>query len=296
MDLRQLRSFTVLAEELHFGRAAARLHIAQPALSQQLKALEKELGLRLLDRTNRRVSLTDAGRRLVVEAGAVLARMDEAMAAMARVRTGEVGRLVLGVSPGVDQALLAALLSAVAAHSSDVDVQPRQVTSAEGALGLVRNELDAALVHSVPDDTGLAHEVVSSDELGVALPSAHRLARRRAIRAADLSGEPLAWLRRRWEPALYDDVLAQLAVVGFEPGPPRETPNIETSLGLVAAGLAVSFKFAREVAARRFVGVVWRPFADVTVDVPTSLVWRTGDRSPLLTTLLGAAREVAAQQ
>jgi DNA-binding transcriptional LysR family regulator len=293
MDIRQLRSFVVLAEELHFGHAAERLHIAQPALSQQLKVLERELGLVLLDRTNRRVSLTDAGTRLLDEARAVLERMDEAMAAMARVRTGDAGRLVLGVSAGVAAPTLRALLAAVAERGPDAYVEPRQVTTAEGLQGLARNELDAALIHTVPADRELASLVVSSDALGVALPSGHRLARRRAVSAAELSGEPLAWMRRRWEPTLYDEVIGTLAQAGFEPGPARETPNVETSLSMVAAGLAVSFKFAHEVARGRHVGVVWRPFADAQPVVPTALVWRRGDRSPLLATLRKAAEAVA---
>ena len=294
MDIRQLRSFVVLAEELHFGRAAERLHVAQPALSQQLKVLERELGLVLLDRTNRRVSLTDAGSRLLGEARAVIDRMDEAMATMARVRTGEAGRLVLGVSAGVAAPTLRALLAAVAEHGPDAYVEPRQVTTAEGLLGLARNELDAVLVHAVPSERELACLVVSSDVLGVALPSGHRLARRRAVPAAELNGEPLAWMRRRWEPALYDDVMATLGEAGFEAGPARETPNVETSLSMVAAGLAVSFKFAHEVARGRHVGVVWRPFADAQPVVPTALIWRRGDRSPLLSTLRKAADQVAA--
>jgi DNA-binding transcriptional LysR family regulator len=294
MELRHLRSFVVLAEELHFGRAAARLHIAQPALSQQLKALEKELGLLLLQRTNRRVALTDAGSRLVTEANAVLARMDDAMAAMARVRIGEVGRLVLGVSPGVNATMLGSLLAAVGSSGATVEVEPRQVTSGEGLLGLARNELDAALVHALPENEKLAHIVVSTETLGVALPSSHRLARRKAVKAAELSGEPLAWMRRRWEPTLYDDVVSTLTTAGFEPGPPRETPNVDTSLSLVAAGLAISFKFAHEVRRGSHVGVVWRPFADVEPVVATSLVWRRGDRSPLLAALRRAATRLAA--
>lgn len=294
MEARQLRSFVVLAEELHFGRAAARLHIAQPALSQQLKVLERELGLVLLDRTNRRVSLTHAGERLLEEARAVLARMDDAMAAMARVRTGQEGRLVLGVSAGVAHRSLQAMLAAVAQQGDDAIVEPRQVTSAQALDGLARNELDAALIHATPVDEKFANIVVSNDVLGVALPSSHRLARRREVRAGDLSGEPLAWMRRRWEPTLYDEVIGTLSAAGFEPGPARETPNVDTSLSMVAAGLAVSFKFAHEVQRGRQVGVVWRPFADVTPTVPTALVWRRGDRSPLLAVLRRAAEQLVA--
>ena len=295
MEIRHLRSFAVLAEELHFGRAAQRLHVAQPALSQQLKTLERELGLRLVDRTNRRVGLTDAGERLLIEATAVLARFDAAMASMARVRTGSVGRLVLGVSPGAAPAILRDLLEAVATGGESPEIEPRAVSSAEGITGLERNELDAILVHSVPDEPALSHLVLARQELGVALPSGHRLVRQRAIAPAKLSGEPLIWLRRRTEPALHDDVFGVLTAAGYEPGPPRGSANVETSLSLVAAGLGISFKLAHEVSRGRHVGVVWRPFDGVRVTVPTTLVWRRGDRAPLLTALVRAARKLQAQ-
>lgn len=290
MEIRQLRYFVALAEELHFGRAAMRVHIAQPALSQQLKALERELGLRLLDRTNRHVGLTDAGQRLLVEATGVLARFDEAMASMARVRTGTVGRLVLGVSRGVDPSLLGTLLEEVTKASGAAEVEPRAVNSAEGLTGLTRSELDAVIVHAIPHQPTFSHIVLAEEALGVAVPSSHRLARQRAIRPDLLSGEPLIWLQRRWEPDLYDDVFRTLTRAGYEPGPSQKTPNVETSLSLVAAGLGVSFKLAHEVSRGRHVGVVWRPFADVTVNVPTTLIWRRGDGAPLLATLVRAAR------
>ena len=140
---------------------------------------------------------------------------------MARVRTGSVGRLVLGVSPGVDATMLRALLAAVAKRKGSPEVEPRQVTSAEGLLGLARNELDAVIVHAVPAEAGVSHIVLAEDELGVALPSGHRLARQRTVAPAKLNGEPLVWMRRRWEPALYDDVSESLSTVGFVAGAPR---------------------------------------------------------------------------
>jgi DNA-binding transcriptional LysR family regulator len=298
VEIRYLRSFLVLAEELHFGRAAARLHVTPSAVSQELKALETELGLRLVERTTHHVDgLTDAGRRLVVEATAVLERVDEAMAAMARVRTSQVGGLVLGVSAGVDPTLLAALLATATAGGGDVDIQPRRVTSAEAIPALARNELDAALIQSIPTEPDVSHLVVISEEIGVALPSGHRLAQRRsAVRAAELNGEPIAaYQRRRAEPMLYDGIVSQLVDAGFEPGPPQDMPTVESALSLVAEGEAtvISFRFAREVTRTRHNGVVWRRFADATVRVPTVLVWCTNKRSTPLTSLVQAARDLA---
>ncbi|MBA2768852.1 MAG: LysR family transcriptional regulator [Sporichthyaceae bacterium] len=290
MDIRQLRSFLVLAEELHFGRAAARLHIAQPALSQQLKSMERELGLRLVDRTNRHVALTDAGERLVLEGGAAVERFDSAMATMARVRTGEVGRLALGVSPGVDPVILQQLLSVAAAVDSEV--HPRSMSSTQAFTGLQRHELDAALVHAAPDQPGISHIVLVRDELGVALPSSHLLARKRSVRVTDVNGEPIIWLARRNDPVVHDSVIDPLVVAGYRPGRVRETPNVQTSLSMVAAGLGISLKLRHEVT-RGHIGVVWRPFKDVDSSVPTTLAWRRGDDAPLLRRLVRAAREIA---
>jgi len=293
VEIRHLRNFVVLAEELHFGRAATRLHIAQSAVSQQLMTLERELGLRLIDRTNRRAVLTDAGVRLVAEANAVLARYDAAVAAMAKVRSGSVGRLTLGVSPGIDPLLLSGLLAAAGEGAEAPEIEPRTVTSPEALAALARAELDAALVHVVPEQPGIARVVLAREPLGVALPSSHRLARRRAVSPAELSGEPFIWMRRGSEPDLYDQVLATLEAAAFLRGPARETPNVETSLSLVAAGLGISLKMAHEVARGRHVGVVWRPFKGVQPVIPTILAWRAGDRAPILSRLVRAAYEWA---
>lgn len=293
MDIRQLRYFVALAEELHFGRAAQRLHLAQPALSQQLKVLERHLGLRLLDRTNRSVALTDAGRRLLDEAYDVLARFDQAVATMARVRTGEVGELALGVSPGIDPALLHELLVLYRRRAPAADVAPRELAWVDAVDALQRYEVDAALLHVVPDGGATRSIVLSSEPLGVALPSSHLLARLKSIPAARLSGEPLVYFRRRAEPEVYDRVLTAFAVAGAEFGKVHESPTVETSLSLVAAGVGVSPKFQREVKASGLVGVVWRPIADLALTVPTALVWRADDQpSPPLRQMLLAARAV----
>jgi DNA-binding transcriptional LysR family regulator len=149
VDVRDLRYFLALADELHFGRAAERLHIAQPALSQQLKRLERELGLVLVDRGGRQVILTDAGKTLRAEALEAVSRFDAVTAAMARVRQGKLGRLVLGMSPGVRPHLLRQLL-AVLAGDSTAEVVTCAASASHAPGMLHRHEIDAALVHVVP--------------------------------------------------------------------------------------------------------------------------------------------------
>lgn len=288
MDVRDLRYFLALADELHFGRAAERLHIAQPALSQQLKRLERELGLRLVERSSRQAVLTDAGEVLRAEAVEAVARFDAVTAAMARVRQGKLGRLVLGMSPGVRPQLLRQLLAALGGDPTAA-VETRAASGAEAPALLHRHQIDAALVHVVPRDAALAAQELERLPLGVALPSGHRLARRRTVRPRDLTGETLIWVSRSAEPVLHEQVMSALAGAGYRPGPTQHPPTVETSLNLVAAGLGVSLKLRHELdqAPRR--GVVWRPLGDVELTVPTALVWRRGDRSPLLTALRRAA-------
>ena len=292
MDVRDLRYFLALADELHFGRAAERLHIAQPALSQQLKRLERELGLTLVDRSSRQVILTDAGETLRAEAAGAVARFDAVSAVMTRVRQGKVGSFVLGISPGVRPQLLRQLLTALAGDTT-AEVATRAASAAEAPALLARHEIDAALVHVLPGDAAVCSQLLERLPLGVALPSGHSFARRRAIRPRDLTGENLIWVSRAAEPVLHEQVMTALIGAGYVPGPTQHPPTVETSLNLVAAGLGVSLKLRHELdqAPRR--GVVWRPLAGVDVSVPTALVWRRDDGSPLLAALRRAARLAA---
>jgi DNA-binding transcriptional LysR family regulator len=289
VDVRDLRSFLALADELHFGRAAERLHIAQPALSQQLKRLERELGLILVDRSSRQVILTDAGKTLRAEAVEAVARFDAVTAAMARVRQGKLGRLVLGISPGVRPQLLRQLLAALAGDPT-AEVVTRAASAAQAPAMLQQHEIDAALVHVVPQEADLGCQLLERLPLGVAVPSGHRLARRRAVRPRDMTGENLIWMSESAEPALHEHVMSALIGAGYRPGPTQHPPTVDTSLNLVAAGLGVSLKLHHELdqAPRR--GVAWRPLADVDLSVPTALVWRRRDDSPMLAALWKAAR------
>jgi DNA-binding transcriptional LysR family regulator len=284
MDVRELRYFLTLAEELHFGRAAQRLHIAQSALSQQLKRLERELGLQLAERSSRRVQLTAAGERLRAEAADAVARFDAVAAAMAHLREEQNTRFALGISPGVRPQLLHDLLSRLTS-AGYVDVTTRAASSADAELLLRRRDVDAALLHTAPADPEFAHRMLEAVPLGVAIPSTHPLARRRAIRPADISGETLIWVSRDVEPQLHDVVMTALTEAGYVPGRTQHPPTVDTSMNLVAAGIGVSLKFKFELnqAPRR--GVVWRPLAGLDLTVPTNLVWRRGDDTPAIAAL-----------
>jgi len=267
VDVRQLRYFVAVAEELHFGRAASRLHIAQPALSQQIRILERELGVQLLERSHRSVALTDAGARLVVEARSVLARFD-----------GSVGSLRVGVFPGPLRTVLPPVLVELRRRRPDVEVETRFVQEQPAAL--LDGRLDLALMPSfgqmgvVPP---LAEKVVGRERLGIAVPAAHSLARKQLLGATDLAGLPFVFMARESGPDVYDTVLAALRTAGVRPRSMLESSTPESSLSIVAAGLAASVKTRSEVAAAHAAGdrVVWRPLSNFDLELSIVAAWDT---------------------
>ncbi|MBT2532782.1 LysR family transcriptional regulator [Arthrobacter sp. ISL-48] len=302
MEIRQLRRFLVLAEELHFGKAAARLHIAQPALSQELKALEKTLGLRLMDRTHNYVALTDAGRRLREEAAHIIEAHDAAASAMEELRSPPRGTLRLGVAVGVAYPLLAELLRDLSSGglgpvdaAPEVDVKP--AAAREGVQKLLDGEFDAVFIHAVPpSDERLGVLTLETEPMGVALPSGSPLAKLAAVSPTNLNGQALIWLQRDGDPDVRERVLDLLLDGGMVPGPHRWSPSIATTMSLVAAGLGVSFKTPHQVVPGDPPGVVWRPFSGIDLPMPTVLVWRRSDASPLTAELVVHARRYLAKK
>jgi DNA-binding transcriptional LysR family regulator len=291
MEIRQLRRFLVLAEELNFGRAAARLHIAQPALSQDLQALERELGLRLLDRTRSHAALTAAGERLKEDAERVVEAHDAALRSMQELRSRPSAVLRLGVAVGVRYPLLAELLGGLGAGEATPEVKIRPVGTSDGVRLLLSKDLDAVFVHAEPPpDDRLGMLVIEIEPMGVALPVSSPLARLEAVRPADLSGEALIWLQRDGDPDVRERVLMALVGAGMDPGPHRWSPSIATSMSLVAAGLGVSFKVPHQVVANDPPGVVWKPLAEVSLPMPTVLVWVRQGAPPLVRQLASHAR------
>jgi DNA-binding transcriptional LysR family regulator len=288
VDIRQLRYFVVLAEELHFGRAAAKLHIAQPALSQQIKAVEAELGLRLLERTSRGVALTDAGARFLTESRSVLARFDEAAETMQKVKDGAVASLRVGVSPGPLRTLLPAVLVELRRQRPGVDVETRYIPTDEQLTALLDSRLEVALLPDLGQlqvAPPLAAMVVGGEPLGIAVPAAHRLAEKDRLDAADLAPLPLVFMARAGAPRIYDTVLAALRAAGVQPRSVLEASTPQSSLAIVAAGLAVSVKAQSEVDAAQE-AVAWKTLANFDLEVAIVAAWDTRHVTPALRLLL----------
>lgn len=290
MDIRHLRCFVAVAEELHFGRAAVRLHVAQPAVSQTIRGLEDELGVVLFDRAGRKVSLTAAGRVLLDEARATLARFDDLHATMDRARRGEGGTVVIGAVPALPPELIPRLLAKIAAAAGGPSAVVRAVPAGRSAGDLLDGgALDMVLIRGVADEPGLGTEIVADEALGVALPVEHPLGEQPSVAPADLNGVPLISFAREGDPAEYDRIFTALAAAGLSdlrllheshPG------AVEASLRLVERGIGVSLKLASEVSAFGTSGVTWRPLDGLKLVVTVSAAWRLDRITPALRRLV----------
>lgn len=295
VEIRHLRCFVAVAEELHFGRAAARLHVAQPAVSQTIRGLEQELGMALFDRAGRRVTLTDAGGRLLEEARATLTRFDALVATMERARRGEDGTVFIGAVPALPPELIPRLLAKVAARAPGPSAVVRAVPSGRSAGDLLDGgACDMVLVRGVVEEPGLGTTVVAREAVGVAVPVTHPLAGQPSVAPADLGGVPLISFGRAADPGEYDRIFSSLAAAGLgdlrlvhesHPG------AVEASLRLVERGIGVSLKLASEVAAFASSAVTWRPLDGIALDVVVSAAWRLDRVTPALRRLLGLLGE-----
>jgi DNA-binding transcriptional LysR family regulator len=258
VELRQLRYFLAVAEELHFGRAAERLQIVQPAVSQQVRRLERELGVRLLDRSGRRVRLTGAGQRFLPAAQAVLAAADRAARVAAALAAGSAGILRLGSSQGMGERL-GRVLEALAGLAPDLEVQLVSGNVTQRLQDVRQGRLDATFVRAVAASPGLR---LWEDRLGAALPASHPLAGHAALRLEQLRELPLRLAPRDANPAFHDLVMAACRAAGFEPvpGPPVTTP--QDTLAAIGTG-PPSWTLLFEPAAEAFPTrrVAFRPLA-----------------------------------
>lgn len=296
MELRHLRYFVAVAEELHFGKAAERLRIAQPPLSRQIRDLERELGTPLFVRGARRVELTPAGRAFLPEARLTLAQAERAQRTAQRAAHGETGRLRVGF---VDAATLSGVLPEVLAffrmHLPSIGLSLLEMDPPQQADALRDGRIDLGIVQSPPADAEqwLRVESVFQDPLIAALPRGHRLASRSRIVVADLANEAFVLVPRPVAPTLYDDVIARCRAAGFSPRIVQEAIGWQTVLSLVTAGMGVAL-VPGSLGAQRQRAVVYRPVADLRTNMELLAIWKRDERSPVrerfVTTLKTVAR------
>ncbi|MCC5473652.1 LysR family transcriptional regulator [Streptomyces sp. NPDC059680] len=285
MELRQLSYFVAVAEELHFGRAAERLHIVQSAVSQQIQRLERELGAELFDRSPRRVRLTGAGERLLPEARAVLAAAEKARASVAAP-----AGLRLGTSTGLG-AHLDRVLAAFAERAPEVPVELVSLPAGERLARVAAGRLDAAFVRSAQPPAGVRVVPLWPDPLVAAVPATHPLARQAEIGLADLAGLPLALAPRSANPALVDLVLGACHAAGFEPVPGRAGGTLQDTLATIGSRPLWTVVFASHARVLATPRVAYVPFRSPGLALETGLAVPSDAPSPHLAELLLACAD-----
>ncbi|AJK48962.1 LysR family transcriptional regulator [Burkholderia plantarii] len=272
MELKHLGAFVALAEELHFGRAAERLCIVQPALSMQIKALETDLGVRLFDRDRHKVALTDAGRLFLPEARATLEQAARAAQVARLSAQGEIGTLRLGFVSSVLPKLLPTLIRTMHARYPRIALELKDMSTPDQIAALHGGTLDFGIARLPLAASGLASRVVMEESFVVAVPASHAFAQLALIEPAQLRGQPAFVLARRYAPGFFDALLVALGAREVTLDIARELGEYTTMLALVAAGLGIGL-IPAEAAAAVPPNVVARPLALPSYRAPLGLIW-----------------------
>lgn len=292
-ETRQLRYFVAVAERLHFGRAAAALNMAQPPLSRAIRALEDQLGARLLARSRRHVELTAEGERFYEDARRLLAQLERAALDIGSMATGERGRLRLGFVSLADYGVLPRLLKGYKAQRPGVSFALREMLTPEQTAALASGELDFGLLLPPVSGVALEHIVVQRERFVAALPSRHRLGGGRGrLAMRELAGEAFVMVPREIAPGLYDIVAGLAARAGFSPQVAQEAIQMQTVVSLVSSGLGVAIVPA-SIANLGRRGVAYREIADPHPRLDVWLAWRRGALSAAGSDFLAHARRIA---
>jgi DNA-binding transcriptional LysR family regulator len=291
MELRRLRYFVAVAEELSFNRAAKRLHIAQPPLSNQIKQLEKELGVLLFERSSRGVRMTEAGELLLEEARRIFVQVDQTVNVVRRVGHGEVGRLTLGFVPSASNEVLPPILRAFRDRFPEVELFLREMRPDRVVQRLHDKQVDVGFLYLPLEDASLHIECVSREPLVLALPEAHPLASKQRVELQAVAGEPFVLPARYQMPGLYGQVTEACRQAGFVPNAvQKDVWLMQTIVGLVAGGTGVALVPAslRNLHRR---GVVYKTVHGLSPTVELGVVWRRDDRNAVLDSFLRVVRD-----
>lgn len=285
-ELRHLRAFVAVAEELNFTRAAARLHVAQPALSTQVRQLEAGLGVELFDRSRRAIRLTPAGAALLPEARRLLAGVDQTVRIVRGAGDGEVGHLTVGFVPSAANSGLPEHLRAFRRQRPGVELYLRELAPDDLVRALREGGVDVGFLYLPHGAEEIATHVVERERLVAALPADHRLAGRRRVRAAELADEPFVLPARHQMPGLLAQVEDACRAGGFTPrAVQKDVWLMQTIVGLVAAGMGVALVPASVENLRR-TGVAYRPLSGAAATVELGAIWRRDERLPPLASFL----------
>lgn len=288
LELRHLRAFCLVAEERHFGRAAARLALSQPALSVQVRQLEDIVGATLFDRHTRQVTLTDAGLAFEKAARRALGDVDALVAAARQAERGEVGELRVGFGPALMLSKLAHVIRTYRQHYPGVRVDLRELTTAEQMEALLSGDLDVGFVRGAEPDPRLHAELFAREPLVIAVSRDHPGARRARLPLAALADDPWVLFPRAIAPSFHDQVMALCREAGFTPRVVQESREVHTTVGLVGAGVGVT---VIPETVRRMTGtdVVFKPLPRASLRL--SMVRPAGPPRPVVGHFLEVARK-----
>lgn len=293
MELRHLRYFIAVAEELHFSRAAERLHMAQPPLSQQIQQLETELGVELFHRkTKRQVQLTAAGQVFLQEAYRLLGQLEQAIEITRRTGRGEIGQLRIGFISSVTYDVLPAILREFRAQFPDVELVLQELTTTEQEQALLHHRIQVGFVHPPLIDELLSWECIQRQPLVVALPETHPLAQQEQLSVRSLSNESFILFPRYLSAGLYDQILRLCQQQGsFTPKVAQEAIQMQTIIGLVSAGMGIAIVPSSLQNLQRS-GVVYRAVEEETPLVEIAVARRKEEETPVLRKFLQVVRQV----
>jgi DNA-binding transcriptional LysR family regulator len=292
MELRHLRYFVAVAEELHFGRAAVRLSIVQPSLSQQIRQLEDELGFPLLRRTKRSVELTDAGKAFFTASQHVLAEVQEAKRIAQRAYRGEVGRLVVGYISSSTYDLLPLILRVYRERFPHVEVALRELTTQEQVRALEEEQIHIGLLRLPISTAIIRFDVVGREPIVCVLPEEHPLAVYEKIPPSMLADEPFVLQPPQRGSGYYVQLMKLCLASGFTPNVIQEVSEMHTIVSLVAAGMGVSL-VPLSTQNLRSQGVVYRELEGGTMMTEMAVAWKRDARSTIMQNFLTVAREIA---
>jgi DNA-binding transcriptional LysR family regulator len=290
MELRHLRYFVTLAEELHFGRAAERLHMAQPPLSQQIRQMEAELGFQLFHRTKRTVQLTEAGQVFLEESLRILRQLEQAMQRGRQISRGEMGQLAIAFVASAAYNVLPEVLRTFRAAVPGVTLQLQELTTEQQLQWLGEGRIDVGFLRPPVLDDTFSSEIIFEEPLMVTLPVTHRLALSEKVSLRELVREPFILFPRSQAPGLYDQIISLCQQADFSPIVAQEAIQMQTIVSLVAAEMGIAIVPASLQNLQR-TGVVYKAVEELTPKVAIAMMWRSRDTSPATQKFLEVARQ-----
>jgi|LNAP01.1.fsa_nt_gb DNA-binding transcriptional LysR family regulator len=291
MNLRHMRYFIAVAEELSFTQAALRLHIAQPPLSQQIRQLEEELGVTLLQRTKRHVQLTDAGQIFYIHAKQILRATDVAALEAQRAERGEIGTLAVGFFEHMSYTLLPPIYRAFCERFPDVEVVLRWFPVVDQADALLRGDVDIAFMRPTSQFDGISTETLLTEPFVLAIPEHHPLASQDSVSLSQCATERFVLYAPKLAPDFHTMIYRLCAEAGFTPNAALEVGQIYACLGLVSSGVGLAL-VPSSVQRIHLEHLTYRPIQGQTSLVKVMLGWRSSNTSPLLQSFIDTAKEV----